>query len=130
LVLRRTRRLSAGARSGCCWPGSREITKSNRASIESVLSAPIGLVGGYAAFVFQSTEIFSEQRPQLWLCPFEELATVSRPEITCDVYLAPDDLQFSIGLANNDLESLGMKVMSFQYCDGLRRASIGVGLAC
>lgn len=79
----------------------------------------IGLVGNYAAFVFQSIEIVSEQRAQLWLCPFAELAAVGRAEIACDVYFAPDDLEFSIGVANNDLESLGIRVMSFEYCDGL-----------
>ncbi|MBR0684442.1 hypothetical protein JQ594_00820 [Bradyrhizobium manausense] len=80
----------------------------------------VGLIDSFAAFVFESSSVGSDDRAQLWLCPVAELeAATTRVHLECDLYRAPDDLSYSVGLANNDLESLGTKVMSFEYCNGL-----------
>jgi hypothetical protein len=73
------------------------------------------------AFVFASDSALSAGARQIWLCPRSDLlsAKTSVRNVRCDAYKEPEDLRFSIGLANNDLESLGASFHSPQFCGHL-----------
>jgi hypothetical protein len=73
------------------------------------------------AFVFASDSALSAGVLQVWLCPRGDLIspTTSVRNVRCDAYEEPKDLRFSIGLANNDLESLGTSFHSPQFCGAL-----------
>lgn len=73
------------------------------------------------AFVFASDSALSAGARQVWLCPRGDLVSpkASVRNVRCDAYQEPEDLRFSIGLANNDLESLGASFNSPQFCGDL-----------
>ena len=73
------------------------------------------------AFVFASDSMLSAGARQIWLCPRGDLISpkASVHNVRCDAYEEPEDLRFSIGLANNDLESLGTSFHSPQFCGDL-----------
>lgn len=97
---------------------SRWLTFTTLPESSSPLQA-VGLFGNIAAFVFASDAAAFEARPALWLCPVEPLGHPGSSSVECDVHRAPRDLRFNVGLANNDLQSLGTKVVSFERCENL-----------
>lgn len=83
--------------------------------------AGVGLYGDRVAFVFHPESYQLGGRMRLWVCPtkpFEGDASVNT-KVSCDVYGAPENLSFSIGLANNDLSALGTRMMRADFCEGL-----------
>jgi hypothetical protein len=73
------------------------------------------------AFAFASSSALSAEARQVWLCPRGDLIgpTAGMRDTMCVVYDEPPDLQYSIGLANNDLESLGTSFQTPQSCGNL-----------
>lgn len=95
-------------------------TMSTLTSTASPLAA-VGLYGERVAFVFHPGSYQLGGGMQLWVCPtapFEGAASANA-KVSCDIYSAPEDLGFSIGLANNDLSALGTRMMRADFCEGL-----------
>jgi len=97
---------------------SRWVTVSTVGTTMSPLRA-VGLYETQAAFVFQSRSVASDQRPELILCPLAALQSSTTSQLDCDLYRSPDDLSYAIGLANNDLQTLGTSIVTFKYCPNL-----------
>jgi hypothetical protein len=58
---------------------------------------------------------------QVWVCssaPLESPAA-SKSESDCDIYDPPQDASYSIGVANNDLSSLGIQLAKADFCQGI-----------
>ncbi|WP_298257287.1 hypothetical protein [Bradyrhizobium sp.] len=80
----------------------------------------VGLYGQRIAFALQPSSHQLATGTQLWVCPSEPFQSADATQITagCDVYDPPEDASYSIGIANNDLTSLGIRFAKADYCVG------------
>jgi hypothetical protein len=80
----------------------------------------VGLYGQRVAFALQPSSRQLATGTQLWVCPSApfESGSASQPSTDCDVYDPPEDASYSIGVANNDLSSLGIQLTEADYCRG------------
>jgi hypothetical protein len=80
----------------------------------------VGLYGPWIAFALQPSSLQLSSGTQLWVCPAApfERADARETSTTCDVYDPPEDASYPIGVATNDLSSLGIRLAKADFCDG------------
>jgi hypothetical protein len=77
-----------------------------------------GLYGTRVAFALQPSARQLATGNQLWVCPSAPFESEYQKKVDCDVYDPPEDASYSIGVANNDLSSLGIQLTEADYCPG------------
>jgi hypothetical protein len=88
------------------------------ASLGSIIA--VQLLPSSAAFLIASADSPASAM-QLWLCPLDVFRTGSAREsarASCDLYGPPEEASAEIGVANNDLESLGVSMAQPMTCAG------------
>jgi hypothetical protein len=78
----------------------------------------VGLYGTRVAFALQPSARQLATGNQLWVCPSAPFESEYQKNVDCDVYDPPEDASYSIGVANNDLSSLGIQLTEADYCPG------------
>jgi hypothetical protein len=83
--------------------------------------AAIGVYGKRVIFVLRPASLEVVGTTQLWTCPLDVFTGVFQQadRALCEVYVVPAEASVSVGLANNDLTSLGTHLLKPDHCPGV-----------
>jgi hypothetical protein len=102
--------------AGLRWTVFSTLPTAPLGSVSAILVLPV-----HVAFLLAPPPSQWGGRTKLWLCPTSALNAIGVPgeRAVCDVYDPPQELDTPIGIANNDLDSLGMRITYATSCRDL-----------